>query len=491
MLSKIRDKYRSLPVQVRASFWFLICAFLQKGISFITTPIFTRLMTPAEYGQFNQFTSWQMILTVIFTLNLFSGVYARGLVRFEDEREAFSSSLQGLTLTLMAAWMGIYLLLRGWINPWVGLTTPQMVMMFAIMWATAVYSFWSMSQRVEFRYRKLVILTVAVSLAKPVLGIILVLTAQDKVTARVFGLALVELIAFAPLFAAQMRQGGRFFDARFWRHALRFNLPLVPHYLSMSVLSGADRIMIGRMVGDAEAGIYGLAYSVSMVMTMFNTALLQTFEPWLYKKIKRREIGDISRAAYPAFAIIAAVNLLLIAFAPEAVAIFAPREYYDAIYVIPPVAMSVYFMFSYTFFAVFEFYYEKTKLVAAASMSGAVLNIILNYIFIRIFGYYAAGYTTLFCYIVYAGAHFAFMTRICRARLDGRKPYSLWIFAGLSTAFMALGFLLMATYAHPVIRYAVIAGMLIGAVVFRRRILGVVRMILNTRRDAKTRQDGE
>lgn len=51
-MNKLLVKYRSIPVQVKASLWFLICAFLQKGISFITTPIFTRLLSTSEYGQY-------------------------------------------------------------------------------------------------------------------------------------------------------------------------------------------------------------------------------------------------------------------------------------------------------------------------------------------------------------------------------------------------------------------------------------------------------
>ena len=50
---------------------------------------------------------------------------------------------------------------------------------------------------------------------------------------------------------------------------------------------------------------------------------------------------------------------------------FAPESYIDAIWVIPPIAMSVYFMFAYDLFAKFEFYYEKTKLISFATVMGA------------------------------------------------------------------------------------------------------------------------
>ena len=108
MLKKIICKYNSIPAQVRASFWFLFCAFMQRGISFITTPIFTRLLNTTEYGQFNIFNSWLGILTVIVSINLSAGVYARGVVKFSEDRKAFTSSMQGLSLTLTLIWAAIY-----------------------------------------------------------------------------------------------------------------------------------------------------------------------------------------------------------------------------------------------------------------------------------------------------------------------------------------------------------------------------------------------
>ena len=80
-----------------------------------------------------------------------------------------------------------------------------------------------------------------------------------------------------------MIKGKTFFSRRYWSYALKFNVPLLPHYLSLTLLSSSDRIMISNMVGAEEAGIYNLAYSISMIMSMFNTALLQSIEPWIYR----------------------------------------------------------------------------------------------------------------------------------------------------------------------------------------------------------------
>ena len=374
-------------------------------------------------------------------------------LKFEEKRKIFCSSLQGLSFTLLICWLIIYLLFNEIINNIFQLTTIQVVSMFLTIWTSSVFSFWALSERVEFKYQKLIILTVSVAVLKPLLCIFLIFNFEDKVTARILGVLAVNFLAYTGLFLKQIYEGKKFYDKKFWRYAVMFNLPLIPHYLSSSILSSADRIMIAKMTGVKEAGIYSLAYSVSMVMTIFNTALFQTIEPWLYIKIKEKNFSNISKIVYPLLVMMGFLNILFIAFAPEIIRIFAPKEYFEAIWIVPPVAMSVYFMFSYTFFAVFEFYYEKTKYIAFSTFAGAFLNIILNYICIDIWGYIAAGYTTLMCYICYSLLHFYFMKKICKTYLNNINIYDVKKLFFITAIFIGIGFLFLISYINVVIRY--------------------------------------
>lgn len=470
-------KYSALPIQVKASFWFLICSFLQKGISVLTTPIFTRLLTTGEYGQYNVFNSWLGIVTIFVSLNLYSGVYSQGLIKFDKERNVFSSSLQGLTLVLTVVWTLIYILFQNFWNNLFSLTTVQMLSMLVMIWTTSVFSFWASEQRVILSYQKLVAVTLLISFAKPIVGIFFVLHAKDKVTARILGLVIVELVGYMGLFVSQMVRGKKFYSGRFWKYAVIYNLPLVPHYLSLTVLSSADRIMIEKMVGADAAGIYSLAYSISLIMTLFNTALSQTIGPWIYQKIKNKQAKDIANVAYVALCGIAVVNLILISFAPEVVAMFAPKDYYNAIWIIPPVAMSVYFMFAYDLFAKFQFYYEKTKFVMIASIIAASLNILLNYIFINIFGYYAAGYTTLVCYITSTTGHYIFMRYICNKYMCKENIYDLRVLLIITITFLLIGGFFLILYKHILIRYCFVVILSSFVIIMHKKIAGVLNAI--------------
>lgn len=476
------NKYKRLPIQIKASLWFLVCAFFQKGISFITTPVFTRLLSATEYGQYSVFNSWHSIVTVFVSLNLYFGVYAQGLVKFENERKQFISSFQGLTMTLVIVWMVIYLVLQDFWNAIFSLTTVQMLAMLIMIWTTAIFNFWSMEQRVDLKYRALVIVTILVSIAKPFLGILLVVYSEDKVTARILGLVIVEFVAYIGMFLVQMLRGRKFFYGKYWKYALVFNLPLIPHYLSSAILNSADRIMINNMINQEAAGIYNLAYNISQIMTMFNTALTQTIEPWLYKKINTKELKDISDVAYPAFIIIAVVNITLIALAPEIVRVFAPSSYYNAIWIIPPITMSVYFMFLYNFFVVFEFYFERTSFIAIATVIGAILNIVLNYFCIQKWGYFAAGYTTLVCYIVYAVSHYCFMRKICNDNFNRIQAYSTRVLVIITGIFVGVSFVFMVLYKYTVIRYLFIVISLVIIIIMRNKIIGIVKRFIGIRK---------
>ena len=482
MLKKLVGKYNDLPIQARASFWFLICTFTQKVINVITVPIFTRLMTTFEYGEYNVYTSWLGIFTVFISLNLSLGGFVRGLIKFSDRKNEFASSMQSLTLILVIAWIIIYLPFSSQINKLTGLNTTKTLLMITTIWLTSVFGFWAAEQRVDYQYKKLVPITLSVAIGGQALGVALFYVLKDKVCARILGIVIVDALVYFWLFGLDLFRGRRIFDWEFWRYSLFFNLPLVPHYLSQVVLNSSDRIMIDRMVGSRAAGIYGVAYSISQVMTMFNIALFQTVEPWLYRKINEKKIEDIRPIAYISFILIASVNLVLIIFAPEIISIFAPMEYYEAIWVIPPIAMSVFFSFSYYFFAVFEYYYENTKPIAIASCIGAILNVALNYLLIPIYGYYVAGYTTLVCFIVYTFFHYIFMHRICIENLNGMEPFSISVFILISILFIVCGFVISITYhISPFVRYVIAIVFLMILIIHKNRLFDLVKKIMSMR----------
>lgn len=80
-----------------------------------------------------------------------------------------------------------------------------------------------------------------------------------------------------------------------------------------------------------------------------------------------------------------------------------------------------------------------------------------NYVVISIFGYKAAGYTTLICYCLYAVLHYLMMIRVCRENGLSTRIYNERILLLITTMFLLLGFIFLLLYDYPMLRYIFIA----------------------------------
>ncbi|WP_407894634.1 lipopolysaccharide biosynthesis protein [Lacticaseibacillus sp. N501-2] len=471
VINKYIHKYQALSAPLKASVWFAVCNILQKGISMITVPVFTRILTTAQFGVFSVYQSWSSIVAIFATLNLFYGVFNNGMVKFRDNRDGFTSSLQVLTTVVTTVVFIIYLIFHNFWNSVFGLSTLFVMVMFVELYFTPAYSFWAARQRFEYKYKLLVIVTLLQSVLTPLIGIIAVLSTTYKAEARVISYVLVEVCIGFIFYLYNLRKGKQGFVRKYWKFALAFNIPLIPHYLSQTVLQQSDRIMISALVGKDKAAIYSVAYNISSLMALVTNAINNSFIPYTYDQISKRKFSQLRSTTNALTSLVAILSVLVMLFGPEVVKIFAPPAYYEAIYIIPPVSASIFFIFLYPIFANVEFFFEENKFVMVASVLGAVLNILLNLVFIPKFGYLAAGYTTLVCYMVFSGAHYGFMKIVIRNKMPEAQPYNVNFIFALSIMEVLFVFISLLLYRNIVVRYAVLVLIVIGILVNRRRLM--------------------
>lgn len=457
MLKGLVKKYNDMNAPVKMAFWFLICSIFQKGIGFISTPIFTRIMNGSEFGRYSVYQSWYSIISVFATLSISGNCFTRGLVVEEDEkkRQELASSFYGLIIFIVVVFGIVYYILQDWINNITHLSSYQFLMM-GIDFITIQASYlWINAKRVKNEYRGIVCLTVAMTVIRPLIAILLVIHAPEsqQVEARLTGIAIANIALFSWIIIYLFHKGKKYYDKENWKYALSFCIPLIPHYLSQTILNQSDRIMISRIVGDSEAAYYTIAYTLAAIIGIVNSSVAMSLDPWIYKSIKDKKISRIAPVSYGLITIIALLNFVVMALAPEVLTILAPSNYQIALWVIPPVTASVFFQFMYDLFASFQFYYKKTNWIMIGSCGGALLNIILNAIFIPLYGFVAAGYTTLVCYILFGVLHYFFMRKVCKDQLNGVKVYDWKVVFGIGFLLVTSSFAMIILYHSSIIRY--------------------------------------
>jgi len=234
------------------------------------------------------------------------------------------------------------------------------------------------------------------------------------------------------------------------------------------------------MIGMAEAGIYGLSHNLAMILNILTTSINNAFAPWIYQRLKEEKYRDISSVCNKLFLFVAVALAFMMAFSPEVISILAPSEYYDAVYVIPPLAISLYFMFMYQIFANVEFYFEKNKFIMLASIFSAGFNVFLNYIFIKKLGYIAAGYTTLVCYVILGISHYIFSDKVAKKCIkDNIHLFDIKIVIGISCILMVFGLIMLLLYKNLLLRYGLI---LIMCMIFFIKRKDIYKFIVSIRR---------
>ncbi|MCM1196275.1 MAG: oligosaccharide flippase family protein [Roseburia sp.] len=478
-IQKLLTKYKSMPTPLKSSLWYTICNFFNKGIALLSLPIFTRILSQEEYGTYTIFQSWYSIFVIFASLNIYMSSYSKGLLIYKDDRQRFTSSLLGLTTTITMFLGIIYVSFMDYWTSIIKLSPILMGAMFLELLFVPAYEFWAARERFDFKYIKYVIVSIALSILTVAGAAVAVLLTSYKVEAKIYTEVIIKCVFFIFLFVMLICNGKCFFNKKYWKYALIFNLPLIPHYLSTFILNQADRIMIGNLVGNAEAGMYGVAYSISNLMFLLVNAINFSLVPYIYKKINNNEYEAIKKNTGPLFFIVSLLCVITMLFAPEVVFIFGGDKYMDAKWVIPSVSASVYFIFLYSMFSNLEYYYKKTWQISVASIICAGLNIGLNYVFIPKFGYYAAGYTTLVSYVLLALCHFAMYKWVLKKEIKTIKNLYNMYFLFFSSLFVLVSmFFIIFTYNYIYIRYSLIVVILILGIIFRKKIITLIKNIM-------------
>ena len=478
MINKLIEKYRNTAAPAKASAWFVISSILVKGTSFITLPVFSRILTTSEYGIVSVYQSWLATVSIITTLTLWGGVFNVGMIRFEERKYEMISSFQGLAVSITALFLILSIPVIKYLESVSGMSALLIVCMFIEIIFQVPHNLWATEQRYAYKYKAIVTISLGSAVVNPILGYLAVINAQNcKAEVRIMSALLVQIAAGAVLFVVNQYKGRRFFSWEFWKYGFRFNIVLIPHYISTQILSQSDRLMINNMCGRSDAGIYSVAYNFAMLLSLITSSINSSLTPYVYQSIKNGNNG-LKKRTTAIVLFVAVITIGIICVVPELFTFLLPESYYPALKVIPPVTAAAFFFFVHPLFASIEFYYGKNKYVTVASVIGAVFNIILNYIFINIYGFMAAAYTTLFCYICFTVCHYLFMKNVLSENGRPNDIYDVHSILLISAGVLFVTLIMQILYNYILIRWAVFLTALVFGFVFRKRIMSTAKELL-------------
>lgn len=434
---------------LKSGFWYTASNFLIKSIGFLTTPIFTRLLTHAEFGIFNNYTSWLSILTIFVTLNLESTLISAKF-DFKDDFDSYIFSMLSLSSLSTIIWI---IIINNFKTNFINIFNLDIkyinAMLLYLLFLPTVNMFIT-KERFSFEYKKTIFTSIVISLGTALLSVIFVMLMPNKLDGRIIG-AIVPTIVIGFVIYIYFFSKGKKININYWKYAIPICLPYIPHLLSMTLLNSTDRVMITKMCGNEQTSLYSLAYTCGTMVTLLLTSLNGAFAPWLGEKLVKEEYNEIKKFSYIYILTFFGMAIGIMLVSPEVLLILGGKSYMEAIYVLAPVSMGCACQFLYTMFVNVEQFKKATKGMAIGSIIAAISNIILNFIFIPKYGYLAAAFTTLIGYLILLLIHMYLVNKLGLNKIYDYKFVSIIVCLGI-----LLMILILYLYSHIVLRYCLI-----------------------------------
>ena len=395
-------KSSNLRVPAKASIWYIASTAAARGISVLTTPIFTRLLTPEEYGVYPLYNTWLGVISVIITLELSGGVVYRVLQKNPGNEDEAISSAFGLFTTVFTSFCALYFTFSRYINNLTGLNTYISVLMLAQIFAGTTIGFYTARARYEYRYKSASFINIMSALLPPIVSLLIISFTNISSEARILGSSLSLVIIALPIAYLLLHESQKLYNKEIWRFLLKFSIPLLPHYLSMTLILRIGEITIGRTQGTDALGKYSVALSVGMALTMVTNGLLSALSPWILRKLREGNVDEIKAFLLIATKGLCTACLVILTVSPEIIRLLTPEAFHSSLPAIYPLELAVIPIFLSNAVMSAQMFYEKSGRSALPSVITAIVSSALSIILLPLVDYRFTSVFVLLSYILLA-----------------------------------------------------------------------------------------
>ncbi len=395
---------------VVSGIWYTISNFIVKGFNFITIPIFTRILTKAQFGDYNNYISFLNIAMVIISLNVEASMCS-ARYDYSEKLDGYILSILSLSSLSVFIWFVVITYNIEKISNFVSISQQYLYCIIIYLLFYPAVNLYIERCKYRFFYKKAVFVSLIIALGGTVCSIAFVNILSNKLTGRIVGSIIPTVICGMLLYCFFIFKG-KHIDIKAWIYAIKICIPYIPHLLSLTILNSMDKVMITKICGSNDTALYSLSYNCGAIITILLTSMNSAFVPWLGEKINAKDYIKVRNMSKIYIAFFSGFAVIVMAMAPEILLLLGGKNYADAKYVMTPVAMGCICQFLYTLFVNIEQFKKRTVGMAMASISAAVINFVLNFYMIPRFGYLAAAYTTLIGYLWLLIVHMIFVYRI-------------------------------------------------------------------------------
>lgn len=391
-------------------------------LSFLLTPLYTNYLSRADVGDVNNIYVFIGIIVVFYSLGMESAYFRFYKKDHEaDNRAAFSNSFIFMSLVALgfsSIWIALSPQLSGYF-----FTIPNATEIFILSSFIPVtdiltyvpYAYMRMTrQSKRFAITKLAIIVIVFAL-----NILFVTYFRWGVEGIIWAQIIGNLFGVAMLLPIILKNINFNINIPLIKEMMIFGLPTVPAAISQMVLQVSDRIIVGEYCGREILGLYSVNYKLGIPMLIFVNLFEYAWKPFYLNHYEDSDAKELFSRVFTYFVLCCTLIFLATSlFITDLVQLpsiggrLINPNYYEGLGIIPIILGAYFFNGLYNSFAVGIQVSKQTKYFLYSMLSAGIINVALNLIFVPIYGYEVAAWTTLIGYMVAAGNLYYFSHKV-------------------------------------------------------------------------------
>ena len=370
-----------------------------QAISFLSIPIFTKLLSPADFGIYEVFNNTVRFLTVIISLNLYTGFY-----RYYFEDKALKQELMQFLLRLSFIVFVLFAILLFLFKPYLmslaNLPNDVFIWIIISIFSSIALNFFTTYNNAQQFSTRAGIWQLVIQILKVIFSVIFILFFSKNYLGRIVGengiVFIITLIVIVIYFRKYVGWSEKLTNKK---EIIKYSTGFIPIGLSSYIISYIDLLLINNIQGNTASGVYSYAYKFAIVFAGFSQAFVTANRPELFNLLQENKEQAVIEQMRSMFKLITVMACVFILFASDAGKILSfKKEFEEALYLLPILIIGYVFSEMAEIYNFFLYHSKKVKLFYVSFAVTAVINFVLNLILIPKYGYEIAAYTTVVSY---------------------------------------------------------------------------------------------
>lgn len=395
----IMDKIKQLLSSslFKTSFIYIVADGITKAIPFLLLPFLTHYLHPKDYGIVTNFNVFIQIFSV-FCHTATSGAIAVMYYKLsKSDLKVYMSNMLILNTVITVFCAIVGLSFSKGIASAFDLPFLYQCNALLVVWFSGIINMNLILWRCEENPILFGVFQISTTLVNAVLTVMLVIILlwgwKGRLISNIGTNCLAGLLSIFILY----KRGFLTFriSKKYLKEISMFAAPIVPHALSFWLKSGADKLLLTKLIGLEANGLYSAAMTWAAIVTMFLASFSNAYAPYLYKNLKRFDEDKIGTQADQirvvkliGISLVASLVLILLIFL---LANFLINKVYATTYssakaYLPYIMVTQYFEGTYLLFVCFLYYTSRTRVLGIITFAASIIQIGLSYLLIKNIG---------------------------------------------------------------------------------------------------------